>query len=84
MTLYCVVCRSEIADKRARRNASTCSRRCQAELKRMKTEAEREDLAGNTCPTCARYVPLNSTERALVESTRFVAALGEGNNGRFV
>jgi hypothetical protein len=83
MTVYCILCRNPIPEKRARRNAATCSLECQRELKRAKSAAERESLAGNTCPRCLRYVPTDCMETALKEGMRLISGLGHGNSARF-
>jgi hypothetical protein len=83
MTLHCIICTAEIPEKRARRNAITCSRACKREWFRLKIEEERRELQGNTCPTCCRYVPLDTAEVALVDAARLIDGLGHGNAARF-
>ena len=83
MKLFCIVCRGEILEKRLRRNAQVCSPKCGVQLKRMRDEEAREELRGNTCPLCFRYVPLNSTETALTQDMRLVLAVEHGNAARF-
>jgi formate dehydrogenase maturation protein FdhE len=83
MRLHCTVCTSEIQEKRIRRGAQTCGTLCEKKKAHMVAEDQRARLRGNTCPTCLRYVPLSSTEMALIESLRLIGALGHGNAARF-
>jgi hypothetical protein len=85
MELFCIVCKGAIPERRIERaGVKTCSLKCGAEFARMLRETWREQMAGNTCPTCLRYVPLNSTEAALIESLRLPMAHGHANAARFV
>lgn len=84
MILRCIVCTEDIPELRARRNASTCSLRCQRELKRLKTEAAQRQLRGKTCPTCYRYIPRDAKVISLAEGVRLLAAEGHGNEARFI
>jgi hypothetical protein len=83
MNLHCLVCTSEIPERRAARNAQTCKPSCQRELKRMKRESEMENLRGNTCPVCFRYVPAKTPERHLSQGVRLVDGQWHGNEARF-
>jgi len=81
--LHCIICTAEIPEKRARRNATTCSAKCRRALVWMQHEEARREMQGNTCLTCLRYIPYDAAATALRSELRFNGGLWHGNAARF-
>jgi hypothetical protein len=81
MTLRCIICAYEIPQKRARRNAVTCSPECAERLNREKLQDRRK----RKCAACGRrFRPPKQEGASLTQQTAITAKSDSSENTDFI